>query len=607
VALAGYTTLRTVTVRARPPSVLACGGALVVAWLALAGSSAAQQELAPEPVRDAGFFQDLFHVYTPRRLCMEQDAAVIGLHLVSDLLIALAYFSIPVALLVFVRRRHDLVFNWMFLLFATFIFACGMTHVVGVWDLWQPLYKIDGLVKLATALVSAATAVLLWRLIPAAVALPSPAELAAANAALARARDELEERVGERTRELALASDRERAARAEAEQANRAKDDFLATLSHELRTPLNSILGWAHLLSDEPVEPEERGKGLAVIERNARIQAQLIEDMLDMSRIVSGKMHLDVRDVDLVAVIEAALETVEPAASAKGIRLHRVLAAPAGSIRGDPDRLLQVVWNLLSNAVKFTPKDGRVSVILQRVDSQVEIVVSDTGPGIAREALPFVFDRFRLPDSSTSRRQGGLGLGLSIVRHLVELHGGTVEAANVAQGTGAVFTVRLPCVAAGRAAPAAGSSSVTAAQPPPRALADLDVLLVDDDADARQVVRLLLEREGARVRAAGSAAEALQLVDASLPDVLVSDLGMPGQDGLSLIRALRERPAERGGTVPALALTALARPEDRRQALLAGFQMHLAKPVDPDELVLAVAGIVRSRRPPPGRPGCSES
>jgi signal transduction histidine kinase/ActR/RegA family two-component response regulator len=579
----------------------------VASIVLLAASSlvVAQQTQSAGVQPDGGFFQDLLHVYTPRRICMQNDATVVGLHVVADLLIALSYFSIPVALVVFVRRRRDLAFNWMFLLFASFIFACGLTHLIGVWDIWEPLYKVDGIVKLLTGLLSTATAVLLWRLIPSAVALPSPGELAAANAALAKARDELETRVAARTSELALAGERERAARAEAERANQAKDHFLAMLSHELRTPLNSIVGWAQLLTQGGLESGEREKGVAVISRNARIQAQLIDDMLDMSRIVSGKMRLDVQDVDLTAVIEAAMETVEPAASAKGIRLHRVLDSRAGPVRGDPDRMQQVIWNLLSNAVKFTPKDGRVFVVLERVDSHIEISVTDTGPGIAPELLPYVFDRFRQDDSSSTRRQGGLGLGLAITRHLVELHGGTVDVANVAGSSGAVFTIRLPSVPATqsperpRAHPTApGSETSPTASPPRRALDGLRLLLVDDEPDARDLIALLLGQAGATVRTAASAAEALEQAAQFQPDVLISDIGMPDQDGLSLLRTLRQRPASQGGAVPALALTAFARPEDRRQSLLAGFQMHLAKPVDSAELLLAVASLA-GRRPAP--------
>ena len=548
------------------------------------------------PQDTGGFFENLLEVYTPRRACMNYESSVVWLHVSSDLLIAFSYFSIPIALMVFVRRRRDLAFNWMFQMFAMFIFACGVTHVVGVWDIWQPLYKVDGLIKLYTGVVSAATAVLLWRLIPAAVALPSPSELATVNAELAQMRDDLEVRVETRTRELAGATERERQSRDVAERANRAKDEFLATLSHELRTPLNAILGWTHLLSTDDLPDAERARGLEVISRNARAQSQLIEDLLDTSRIISGKLRLDVQETDLLAIIGAALETVAPSASAKGISLHRVLDPRAGPVKGDPERLQQVVWNLLSNAVKFTPKGGRVSVLLERVNSHVEISVVDNGPGMSPEVLPHVFDRFSQSDSSMTRRHSGLGLGLAIVRHLVELHGGTVHASNVVDGHGACFVVHLPLTPLQpdpetRVHPRAslGSPSTESFA---GLLAGVRVLMVDDEADARQLVAIVLERAGAEVTMAGSAREALDLFAQVRPDVLLSDLGMPGEDGLSLMRAIRRIPADKGAAVRAIALSAFARPEDRRAALMAGFQRHLAKPVDPSELVLSVSSLV---------------
>jgi CheY-like chemotaxis protein len=331
-----------------------------------------------------------------------------------------------------------------------------------------------------------------------------------------------------------------------------------------------------------------------VIARNARAQNQLIEDLLDMSRIVSGKLRLDVREVDLVAVIRAAMETVAPAAEAKGLRLQHVLDPRAGPVRGDPDRLQQVLWNLLSNAVKYTPKGGRVSVFLERVNSHVEISVVDTGPGISADVLPYVFDRFRQDDSPTMRRQGGLGLGLAIVRSLVELHGGTVRGSNADEGSGARFVVHLPLLPIHQDAPESRAhprAVEPALEPPPLEglLVGVKALVVDDDGDARDVVAALLTRAGAEVVTAASAAEASALLETLRPDALVSDLGMPDEDGFSMARRLRANPATRD--VPAIALSAFARPEDRRNALIAGFQMHLAKPVDPAELVLAIASL----------------
>jgi len=471
-----------------------------------------------------------------------------------------------------------------------------------VWDIWQPLYRVDGLLKLYTGVVSAATAVLLWRLIPAAVALPSPKQLAIANSELAHMREVLEERVDVRTRELADATSRERQARKDAETANRAKDEFLATLSHELRTPLNAILGWAHLLSSADLPAEERSRGLDVIARNARVQNQLIEDLLDTSRIISGKLRLDVRETDLAAVIGAALETVAPSAVAKGIRLHQVLDPRAGHVRGDPDRLQQIIWNLLSNAVKFTPKGGRVSVFLERVNSHVEISIVDSGPGISPDLLPYIFDRFRQDDSSTTRQHRGLGLGLAIVRHLVELHGGTVHASNVTDGQGARFVVHLPFVPVQRSEsevrehPTAARES-SADHSFEGLLSGVKVLMVDDEPDARDIVAVLLRRAGAHVTTAESAKQALELLPNLRPDVLVSDLGMPGEDGLTLMRSVRRLSPAQGADTPSMALSAFVRPEDRRAALLAGFQRHLAKPVDPSEFVLSVASLAGRMRP----------
>jgi PAS domain S-box-containing protein len=395
--------------------------------------------------------------------------------------------------------------------------------------------------------------------------------------------------------------DSERHARAEAERASRMKDDFLATLSHELRTPLNAILGWSQILSTGGApEPQDLEEGLAVIGRNARAQTQIIEDLLDMSRIISGKVRLDVRPLDVAAVVRAALDTVRHAAEAKTIRLQSALDPTAGGVVGDPNRLQQVFWNLLSNAIKFTPAGGHVQVSLRCQGGHVEVAVADTGQGITAEFLPYVFDRFRQADASTTRQHGGLGLGLSIVKHLVELHGGSVRAASGGAGRGATFTVSLPQSAAraGPHQPAARSSPAREApaelyRDARRHLRDVDVLVVDDEADARAVVRRLLEDCGAAVRTASSARDAMDLFCAKPPDVLVCDIGMPGEDGYSLIRRVRTLGKDAGGAVPALALTAYARAEDRMRAVLAGFQMHVVKPVEPVEQVTMVASLAR--------------
>ncbi len=384
----------------------------------------------------------------------------------------------------------------------------------------------------------------------------------------------------------------ERAARAEAESANRTKDEFLATLSHELRTPLNAILGWAQLLAVGGVEGEEFTHALETIERNAKVQAQLIEDLLDLSRIISGKLRLELEKVDLPAAVEAALDSVRPTAEAKGVRLVPILDSHATPVLGDPNRLQQVVWNLLSNAIKFTPKGGKVQLFLQTTGDQAEIVVCDTGQGIKAEFLPYVFDRLRQQDASSTRRHGGLGLGLAIVRHLVELHGGSVAAESRGENKGATFSVRIPLADPRRLA-GRESASRAMARNQDGALNGVRILVVDDEVDARELVEHILRRSGAQVTAVGTAREAFDLMGELHPDILISDLSMPEEDGYSLIRRIRSLQEGQGGRVPAVALTALARNEDRRQALLAGYQMHLAKPIEPAELTATVATLVK--------------
>lgn len=388
------------------------------------------------------------------------------------------------------------------------------------------------------------------------------------------------------------------AARTTAEEANRLKDEFLATLSHELRTPLNAILGWSQMLQKRSLNPAEAEKGLLTIERNARAQNQLIDDLLDVSRIISGKLRLDVRAVDLAGVIAAAVDAARPSAEAKNIRLQTLLDPAAGPISGDADRLQQVVWNLLSNAVKFTPKNGRVQVRLERVNSHVEIVVSDTGKGIEAEFLPHVFDRFRQSDGSMTRRHGGLGLGLAIVRQIVELHGGTVSVESPGSDQGATFMINLPLLPVRRETvnneqqlrvhPSARGDGTAASAPE---LDGVRVLLVDDEADSRDLLNLVLDSCGAVVTTANSAAAALESIKQEKFDVLVSDIGMPEEDGFSLIKKIRNLSDQQGGALPAIALTAYARAEDRVQALRTGFQMHIPKPVESTELIVAVANL----------------
>jgi PAS domain S-box-containing protein len=392
----------------------------------------------------------------------------------------------------------------------------------------------------------------------------------------------------------------EREARSQAEQASRMKDEFLAVLSHELRTPLNAVLGWANILRLGKLQGEELEQGLDTIERNARVQAQIIEDLLDMSRIISGKVRLDPQRIDLPAVLNESIATLCATAEAKGVRMQPLVDTFAGTISGDPNRLQQVFWNLLNNAIKFTPKDGKIQVLLERVNSHVEVRVIDTGEGIAPEFLPYVFDRFRQGDASTTRRHGGLGLGLAIVKQLVELHGGNVCVKSGGIGQGATFIVRLPLFAVysepdkERRHPGA---ALRESQPLPEvSLANVHVLIVDDEIDACGIVKRLLEMNGATVSMAGSASEAMELILAGRPDVLVCDVGMPGEDGYSLIRRLRVLEERQESALPAVALSAYARLEDRTKAIRSGFQNHLAKPVEPAEL-LAVVSSLAGRRP----------
>lgn len=392
-------------------------------------------------------------------------------------------------------------------------------------------------------------------------------------------------RTAERERERLLEA--ERAARNEAEQANRLKDEFLATVSHELRTPLNAILGWAELITRGGGNEEDNAEGLQAILRNARAQSQIIEDLLDMSRITSGKVRLDVQEVNLATLLDETIHSVMPSAEMRRLSVTQAVQPSVSPVKGDPSRLRQVVWNLLSNSIKFTPAGGQVRARLTQIDGSVTLTIEDTGEGIAADLLPYVFDRFRQEDGSTTRRHGGLGLGLSIVKHLVELHGGTVAASSDGKGKGSRFVVSLPAL-----------FERSVAQPPlPRqldapgrasSLSGVKVLVVDDEADARRIVSRILQGCGATVVSAASAAEAMRLLRLEKPDILLSDIGMPEADGYELIRSVRQLSTD-DRNIPAVALTAFARSDDRTKALQAGFQRHIPKPLESADLLRTVS------------------
>ena len=558
--------------------------------------------------------------FVPHGHCYLWQTNLVSLHVVSDALIALAYYSIPITLFYLVRKRHDLPFEWVFLLFAAFIVSCGTTHILDIWTLWYPTYWVSGLVKAFTALISVIAAVQLFPLMPKVLALPSPAQLENANLALhaqvterlriekelKRYQTQLESLVAERTQALTDANHtlqeeiierrqieeernrlltREQAARAEAEQANRIKDEFLAVLSHELRTPMGPILGWSKLLLGGKLDPMKSRIALTTIERNAKLQVQLIADLLDVSKILSGKLSLNVTAVDLNTVITAALETVQLAADAKTLQVQTLLPATASIVRGDVVRLQQVVWNLLSNAIKFMPIGGQIEVSLAHVDTQAQIRVKDTGKGISVSFLPYVFDHFRQEDGTTTRHFGGLGLGLAISRQIVELHGGRIWVESLGENQGATFTVELPLLRTPNLIENVADPALASLDDLP--LTNLRVLVVDDEPDSREIVAFVLEQAGAEVIAVGAAIAALQTLQSMHFDILISDIGMPEMDGYAFIQQVRQ--LQVGEDILAIALTAYAGEVDQQQAILAGFQTHIPKPVEPEDLVSTVA------------------
>ncbi|MDQ5846631.1 MAG: ATP-binding protein, partial [Acidobacteriota bacterium] len=384
---------------------------------------------------------------------------------------------------------------------------------------------------------------------------------------------------------------RESTARANAEESNRLKDEFLATVSHELRTPLTAILGWSRMLEGGSLDNDMARRAVETIKRNAKSQAQIIDDILDVSRIITGKLYLELNPLELESVLEAAVNVVRPTAEAKGIQLELNFEEPV-AVSGDTNRLQQVFWNLLSNAVKFTPSGGKVRVNLRKIDSEAEITVTDTGQGITADFLPFVFDRFRQADSTSTRQHGGLGLGLAIARHLIEIHGGAIEARSLGEGEGATFTVRLPLVGSRVAAPDVPGDVETSAPKSPETLSGMHVLLVDDDEDTLELLSAALRQRSANVTAVSSAAAALTAIRTVRPDVLISDIAMPGVDGYELmakVLALNLKPA-----LPAIAITAYAKEEDKATALAAGYQRYLSKPIELDEFISAVAEAART-------------
>lgn len=392
----------------------------------------------------------------------------------------------------------------------------------------------------------------------------------------------------------------ERYARSEAERLGHMKDEFLATLSHELRTPLNAIQGWAALLRQKNVSDQDRSRGLEAIDRNVRAQAQIVSDLLDMSRIISGKIHLEVQPVSLHEVIHNSIDSVRASAEAKQLRIATLLDSSVGLVRGDPNRLQQILWNLLTNAVKFTPAGGRIQVILERVNSHVEIVVEDTGVGISADFLPYVFERFRQADAATTRRHGGLGIGLSIVKTLVEMHGGSVRVKSAGENQGATFSIALPVshvsdrgVERSQRLPVLADPLETVDLPQ---LDGASILIVDDEPDGRQLMVRILEGRGAQVTAVEGGSPALEMLRSREFDILVSDIGMPDLDGYELMRRVRELDTERPSPIPAIAVTAYARAEDRQRSLLAGYQMHLSKPIEARELIAGIASLLRLSR-----------
>jgi len=537
------------------------------------------------PAADApsgGFFTDLFKAYTPRRICMFYEAPVIWLHVIADTLIAIAYYSIPFAMGYFAWRRRDLAFRWILWLFVAFILSCGTTHLFGVLDIWVPLYKVDGLIKLATAILSLGTAIALWPLLPHALALPSPSRLAA--------------QVQERTAQLAhtnqalrSALDTAENARAAAERANKAKDHFLAVLSHELRTPLTPVVATIAMLQRSPNIDGDTREQLDIVARNTELEARLIDDLLDATRLTHGKVELDKRPVDLRAILRRTAEVCMADIEARSLRFGLDAGDEPLFIEADPGRLQQVFWNLLKNAVKFTPLGGCVGVRCYRSTGGKAVVeVTDSGEGIDPALLPRLFKPFEQGGRETIRQFGGLGLGLTISKTLVELHGGIIEAASAGKGTGATFTVTLPLCDPSAIPAIPAPSGAVLASATPRHLA---ILLVEDHGDTSRIMKRLLCGAGYQVETAGDVASGIKAATGRNFDLLLCDLGLPDGNGWDMLRTLRDR----GVTTPALALSGFGQEDDVRRSREAGFAAHLTKPTSPDRLFQAIATFAAPR------------
>ena len=524
---------------------------------------------------------NLFH---PHGYCYLWQPGLVAAHVVSDGLIGLSYIAISCTLIYLVwRARRLLPFSWVFVSFGVFIIACGVTHLMEIWTLWTPVFWLAADAKIVTAVASVATALVLPPLLPKVLDVIQQAHVSEQRRVdLEQAHADLERRVAERTAQLQTALER-------AEDAARSKEAFLSVVSHELRTPLNAILGWARMLNSGTNDEPFVRRGLAVIDRNAAIQAQLVEDLLDVSQLSAGTLRLTLEPVDLSRIVSDALEVVRPAADAKQVDISLNKPPSMVSMTGEPRRLQQIVWNLLSNAVKFTPAGGRITIDVTQERGEATIEVRDNGIGIEPAFMPHLFDRSTQADTSSTREQHGIGLGLAIARQLVELHGGTLSARSDGPGTGSTFSVKLPIRAL--------RSTELADKPGPswsmsRDLTGARVLVVDDDADTRETLALMLARSGASVTTAASADEAFDQLKAGAFDVLLSDLAMPSRDGYSLIEQVRRATDDKLRRTPAIAVSAHAREEERARAIAAGFHLHVAKPVGPQELIGAVGALL---------------